>query len=81
MTQANVLQYFMPKVWDSVPGEDLYDKYSDARVVATILAATTTATKRDEWEEWLFPDGSLIWINDTGSGITEDPSDEEPSNV
>lgn len=77
MTQADLFDATMRAVWDNnmrdSDDNDLYDKLTDARDVASIFGAKPTNARSAAWDggatEWLFPDGSTIWIIGGGNGL------------
>lgn len=71
MSQAEIFEGFQKYVWgDDEEADELYDKYEDAREAASIMGAKPTGTVKpnDAGAEWLFPDGSTVWILNDGSG-------------
>jgi|HubBroStandDraft_1064217.scaffolds.fasta_scaffold154393_2 hypothetical protein len=78
-TQRDVFDGFMRSVWGDDPDAPDMDTFSDAFDVANVMGAKRTNTvmvKGETYHEYLFPDGSVIWIgerNGRGSEVTHDP--------
>ena len=76
ITQAEIFQDFMRAVWDNAikdeSGNTKYNEYSDARAVAQAMGAKVVA-RVDDWNDWLFPDGSIVEILNDGSDIKKAP--------
>jgi len=53
-------------------GNTKYNEYSDARSVAQTMGAKVVA-RVDDWNDWLFPDGSIVEILNDGSDIKAPP--------
>ena len=72
ITQAEIFHDFMRAVWDNAikdeNGNTKYNEYSDARSVAQAMGAKVVA-RVDDWNDWLFPDGSTVEILNDGSDI------------
>jgi hypothetical protein len=75
ITQAEIFRDFMRAVWDNAikdeNGNTKYE-YSDARSVAQAMGAKVVA-RVDDWNDWLFPDGSIVEILNDGSDINKAP--------
>ena len=76
ITQAEIFHDFMRAVWDNAikdeNGNTKYNEYSDARSVAQAMGAKVVA-RVDDWNDWLFPDGSTVEILNDGSEINKAP--------
>jgi len=76
ITQAEIFHDFMRAVWENAikdeNGNTKYNEYSDARSVAETMGAKVVA-RVDDWNNWLFPDGSTVEISDDGSSINKAP--------
>jgi len=76
MSQAEIFQDFMHAVWDDAIKDEndnaKYDEYKDARSVAEAMGAKVVA-RVDDWNDWLFPDGSTVEISNDGSDINKAP--------
>ena len=76
ITQAEIFQDFMRAVWDNAIKDDngntKYNEYSDARSIAQAMGAKVVA-RVDDWNDWLFPDGSIVEILNDGSDIKKAP--------
>jgi hypothetical protein len=76
LTQADIFYDFMRAVREDAikdeNGNTKYNEYSDARSVAETMGAKVVA-RVDDWNNWLFPDGSTIEILNDGSGINKAP--------
>ena len=76
ITQAEIFYDFMRAVWDNAikdeSGSTKYNEYSDARSVAQTMGAKVVA-RVDDWNDWLFPDGSTVEILNDGSDINKAP--------
>jgi hypothetical protein len=76
ITQAEIFHDFMHAVWEDAikdeNGNTKYNEYSDARSVAETMGAKVVA-RVDDWNNWLFPDGSIAEISDDGSSINKAP--------
>ena len=74
ITQAEIFHDFMRAVWDNAikdeNGNTKYNEYSDARSVAQAIGAKVVA-RVDDWNDWLFPDGSTVEILNDGSDINK----------
>jgi hypothetical protein len=75
ITQAEIFRDFMRAVWDNAikdeNGNAKYE-YRDARSVAQTMGAKVVARVND-WNDWLFPDGSIVEILNDGSDINKGP--------
>ena len=75
ITQAEIFRDFMRAVWDDAikdeNGNSKYE-YRDARSVAQTMGAKVVA-RVDDWNDWLFPDGSFVEILNDGSDIKKAP--------
>jgi hypothetical protein len=72
MTQSDIFQAFMKAAWGD--GEDIPPgTFADAFEVATTLGAKPNGPKKkNNGREWLFPDGSVVYIIERdghGTGI------------
>jgi len=76
MTQAEIFHDFMRAVWDDAIKDEndnaKYDEYKDGRSVAETMGAKVVA-RVDDWNDWLFPDGSTVEISNDGSDINKAP--------
>jgi hypothetical protein len=76
ITQAEIFHDFMHAVWEDAindeSGNPKYNEYSDARSVAETMGAKVVA-RVDDWNNWLFPDGSTAEISNDGSSINKAP--------
>jgi hypothetical protein len=74
ITQAEIFHDFMRAVWENAikdeSGNTKYNEYSDARSVAQTMGAKVVA-RVDDWNDWLFPDGSIVEILNDGSDINK----------
>jgi hypothetical protein len=72
MNQTDIFDGFMKGVWGDDEAE-MYDDARDAGETASVMGAKPTGShaSRDgrDWNEWLFPDGSTVWIESNGSAI------------
>ena len=67
MTQAEIFH----ALWDDAI-KDKNDEYKNARSLAETMGAKVVA-RVDHWNDWLFPDGSIVEILNDGSDIKKAP--------
>ena len=76
ITQAEIFHDLMHAAWEDAikdeNGNTKYSEYSDARSVAETMGAKVVA-RVDDWNNWLFPDGSIAEISNDGSSINKAP--------